>query len=58
MYVVNTVFYVINVALPLTRCIGYNFAIKYSSSSSLHKTWLLARNVMITSVTTLRFLMK
>ena len=33
-YVVNTVFYVINVALPLTQCIGYNCAIKYSSFSS------------------------
>ena len=34
MYVVNTVFYVINVALPLTQCIGYNCAIKQSSSTS------------------------
>ena len=33
-YVVNTVFYVINVALPLTQCIGYNCAIKYSGYSS------------------------
>ena len=32
----NTVFYVINVALPLTHYIGYNYAIKYSSSSSCH----------------------
>ena len=29
MYVVNYVFYVINVALPLTQCIGYNCGIKY-----------------------------
>ena len=39
MYVVNTVFYIINVALPLTQCIGYNCAIKYSSSLA----WALIR---------------
>ena len=34
MYVVHTVFCVINKAMALTQCIGYNCAIKYSSSSS------------------------